>query len=83
MRRHINHGGGWTLLAVECWMRVYCSGCVYSRYCIRGEYGKSVPTIMSEVVSMLVRDFGDPPQKLIDMAIEQKKRPIILKVEKK
>ena len=62
--RTINTGAGWTLLAVECFLRASCNGCVYKRYC-RPEYHKDKP-ILKEVCSVLLETVGQPPQRMID-----------------
>lgn len=75
MSRKVNCGEGWTVLSAECWLRESCSGCVYHRYC------KDNYTIKT-VIDMLLEKFGEPSEKIIDMVINQEKRPFFIKLEK-
>lgn len=60
----INTGAGWTLLAVECFLRDTCMGCVYKRYC-RPEYHKDKP-VLKEVCNILLETVGYPPVRMIN-----------------
>lgn len=58
----------WTLLAVECYIRRECEGCIYWKYCRRNFY-EEYP-IMKQVVAELCSLLGKPPRRLINTAIK-------------
>jgi hypothetical protein len=62
--RTINTGAGWTLLAVECFLRESCKDCVYNRYC-RPEHHKNKP-VLKEVCNVLLETVGQPPERMIN-----------------
>ena len=64
--RNINIGNGWTLLAVECYLRHSCNGCIYARYC-KQKKGTQIP-ILRRVIRGLFAKYGEPPQNLLDKA---------------
>lgn len=64
----IKTGEKWTLLAVECYIRHECEGCIYWRYCKQNSY-EDYP-IMRQVVRELFRTVGKPPKRLLDTARE-------------
>ena len=64
----IKVGDKWTLLAAECYIRQSCQGCIYWRYCKQNSY-EDYP-IMRQVVRELYRQFGKPPEHLLDTARE-------------
>lgn len=73
--RKVSCGEGWTPLSAECWLRDSCDGCVYRRYC-KDRY------VIKEVIEQLLQKFGEPPNKIVDVVIEQEKRPFFVKLEK-
>lgn len=75
MKRKISCGEGWTALAAECWLRDSCCGCVYRRYC-KEKYP------IKEVIGQLLEKFGEPPDKIVEMVIDQERRPFFVKLEK-
>lgn len=66
--RKINIGSGWTLLAVECFLRKTCRNCIYYRYCKQTCKGKR--PVLRQVIVELTAKFGQPPQQLIDRACD-------------
>ena len=62
----IKTGDRWTLLAVECYIRKECQGCIYWRYCKQNSY-EDYP-IMRQVVRELFRTLGEPPERFLDLA---------------
>ena len=75
MKRKVSCGEGWTALSAECWLRDSCHGCVYHRYC-KEKY------LIKEVIEQLLEKFGEPSEKIVDMVIDQEKRPFFVKLEK-
>lgn len=83
MGRRINCGRYWTLLSTECWLNDDCNKCVYLRYCKTCLQDDEKSFVIKDVVDQLFQKYNEPPQKLIEEAIDQQKNPIIRKVEKK
>lgn len=76
MAKLINCGKFWTVLSVECWLNPTCKKCIYSKYC--NNLLKDGKPTLKIVVELLLERFGKPPEKMISMARENTKNPIVL-----